>query len=46
MTEEKLNISLEILLLNDLFHSNSIDKDIYDKATQKILETEKIKQVA
>lgn len=30
------NISLELLLLNDLFRTNVIDKEIYDKAAQKI----------
>lgn len=33
---EKTNISLELLLLNDLLRTNVIDKEIYDKATQKI----------
>lgn len=33
---ENTNISLQILILNDLFRTNVIDKDIYDKAVQKI----------
>ncbi len=34
--KEKTNISLELLLLNDLFRANVIDKEIYDRAAQKI----------
>lgn len=34
--KENLNISLEILLLNDLYLTKVIDKEIYDKATQKL----------
>lgn len=33
---ENTNISLQILMLNDLLRTNVIDKDIYDKAVQKI----------
>lgn len=33
---ENANVSLQILMLNDLFRTNVIDKDIYDKAVQKI----------
>lgn len=33
---ENANISLQILMLNDLLRTNVIDKDIYDKAVQKI----------
>ena len=29
-------VSLEILLLNDLLRSKVIDKDLYDKALEKI----------
>ena len=46
MNEQKTNISLELLLLNDLLHANAIDKAIYDKAAQKIISTEKDKQAA
>lgn len=46
MTEQKTTISLELLLLNDLLHTNAIDKDIYDKAAQKIVSIEKDKQAA
>lgn len=30
------NISIQLLMLNDLLRSNTIDKEIYDKAVQKI----------
>lgn len=33
---EKTNISLELLLLNDLLRTKVIDKEIYDKAVAKI----------
>lgn len=33
---ENTNVSLEFLLLNDLLQANVIDKEIYDKAIQKI----------
>lgn len=36
MNEKKTNISLELLLLNDLLRTKAIDKDIYEKAAQKI----------
>ena len=36
MNKEKINVSLEILILNDLLRAKVIDKDIYDKAVQKI----------
>lgn len=32
------NISLKLLLLNELFHNKVIDRDIYEKAAQKIME--------
>ncbi len=35
--KERSNISLELLLLNDLLHTNVIDKNLYDKAAQKII---------
>lgn len=34
--KEKTNISLELLLLNDLLRTKVIDKEIYDKAVTKI----------
>lgn len=37
MNEKKTIISLSLLLLNDLFRTKVIDKDIYDKTAQKIL---------
>ena len=46
MTEQKTNISLELLLLNDLLRTNAIDKDIYDKAAQKIVSIKNDKQAA
>lgn len=36
MNKEKITVSLEILILNDLLRAKVIDKDIYDKAVQKI----------
>jgi hypothetical protein len=33
---EQTHISLEMLLLNDLLRTKVIDKDIYDRAAQKI----------
>ena len=36
MNEKKTNISLELLLLNDLLRTKVIDKEIYDKAVAKI----------
>lgn len=41
MNESKTIISLELLILNDLLRSNTIDKDMYDKAAQKILAANK-----
>lgn len=35
MTNET-NIALQILILNDLLFSNVIDKELYNKAIQKI----------
>ena len=32
----KTNVSLELLLLNDLLRAKVIDKDLYDRAAQKI----------
>ena len=36
LMKEKTNISLELLLLNDLLRPKVIDKEIYDKAVTKI----------
>ena len=36
MNKERITVSLEILILNDLLRASVIDKDIYDKAVQKI----------
>ena len=38
MKETKTKISLEILLLNDLLRTKVIDKEIYDKSVQEILQ--------
>ncbi len=46
MKDNNTYISLEILLLNDLFQRNVIDKDIYDKAAQKITSARKEKEAA
>ena len=46
MAGNNTNISLEILILNDLFRTKVIDKDIYDKATQKIMDIEKNEHAA
>ena len=46
MNEKKTNISLELLLLNDLLRTKAIDKDIHDKAAQKIVFAKKEKQAA
>ena len=39
-------ISLELLLLNDLYNTGVIDKEIYAQAVQKILDKENNKHVA
>jgi len=36
MDQNEINISLELLVLNDLLRGNAIDKEIYDKAVQTI----------
>lgn len=46
MNTNNTNISIELLLLNDLLRTKAIDKDIYDKAVQKILSINKEKQAA
>ena len=46
MNEKKTSISLELLLLNDLLRTKAIDKEIYDKAAQKIVSAKKEKQAA
>jgi hypothetical protein len=43
---EKITISLEILLLNDLLSSKVIDKNIYDQAMEKIETINKENKVA
>ena len=40
LMKEKTNISLELLLLNDLLRTKVIDKEIYDKAVAKINTTQ------
>lgn len=39
-TAENVRISISLLILNDLRHSKAIGDDVYDKAVQKIRETE------
>ncbi len=46
MKEKKTHISLELLLLNDLLRTKAIDKEIYDKAAQKIVSAKKEQQAA
>ncbi len=46
MNKTKTNISLELLILNDLLRTNVIDKSIYDEAAQKIITADKEKQAA
>ena len=46
MNEKKTKIYLELLLLNDLLRTKVIDKEIYDKAAQKIVSAKKEKQAA
>ncbi len=41
MLKEKTDLSLEVLLLNDLLRMKAIDKDTYDKAIRKLSSTEK-----
>lgn len=36
MNEKNTNLSLQLLMLNDLLRTNVIDKDIYDSAVKKI----------
>lgn len=36
MKDKKINVSLQLLMLNDLLRTNVIDKDIYDRAVAKI----------
>lgn len=40
MNEMKTNISLELLLLNDLHYSKVIGDDVYNLAVQKLYEAE------
>ena len=46
MNDKKANISLQILILNDLLRTNVINKEIYDKAVQKIESIKKPPQAA
>ena len=34
--QKKTNISLQLLMLNDLLRANIINKDIYNRAVEKI----------
>lgn len=43
---ENINISLQILMLNDFLRTNVIDKEIYDKVVQKIEAIKKQPQAA
>lgn len=43
---ENTNLSLQLLLLNDLLHNKIIDKNIYDEAVQKLRNIKKKKQAA
>lgn len=36
MENKDTNISLQLLLLNDLLRTGTIDKDVYDKAVVRI----------
>lgn len=46
MNKTNTTLSFQILLLNDLLNHNVIDRDIYDRATQKIETIKKEKQAA
>lgn len=46
MDTGKINISLKLLLLNDLLRAKAIDQDIYDRAVKKIEGTETESQAA
>lgn len=41
MNKDKIDISLEMLLLNDLRHTNTIDETLYDLAAKKIMTIKK-----
>ncbi len=41
MNKNQTIIPLEILILNDLLRRKAIDKELYDKAAQKILSAKK-----
>lgn len=45
MNKEKTELSLEMLLLNDLLRSNSIDETIYNMAANKIMAIKKTMKV-
>ena len=40
MNDKKVKVCLKILILNDIFSSNVIDKEIYEKALKNIREEE------
>ena len=46
MNQNEVNISLELLLLNDLLRIEAIDKDIYDKAIRTISEQNNVTTAA
>jgi len=46
MNQNEINLSLELLLLNDLLLAKAIDKEIYDKAARIILEQIKVTTAA
>ena len=41
--KENANISLQLLLINDLLRTKVIDKDMYDRALTKITSSSNIK---
>ena len=45
LNKEKTELSLEMLLLNDLLRSNSIDETIYNMAANKIMAIKKTMKV-
>ena len=46
MNEKKTHISRELVRLDDVLRTKAIDKEIYDKAAQKIVSAKKEKQAA
>ena len=45
MNKDKTDLSLEMLLLNDLLRTNSIDETIYNMAAKKIMAIKKVMKV-